>query len=105
MGQTLLVQMTAILLLLLTVPVFAQVALEFDGIDDFATAASDSVNTIGEGDFTMEAWVKALDSDQGDHAVIMSSRTTSSNGFMLFFHNNWGGSVTKLFAIQMSGIK
>jgi len=61
-------------------------------------------NAIATRDFTFEAWIEGQESQQSFHPVIFSNRKTStSGGFMFFFHGKWGGSDHKMLAVQLDG--
>ena len=77
-------------------------ALEFDGIDDYVEVVdTTSLNAIGTGDFTFEAWFKGLDSDQGSHPQIFSNRPYFGQGFVFGFHDAVGGSSHKIPLVQL----
>lgn len=76
----------------------------FDGVDDHATADNTAFNTIGTGDFTIEALVNGAESAQAQHAVLLSDRPATGEGLMFFFHDLWGGSSYKMLAIQLGGV-
>ncbi|MEO8069186.1 MAG: LamG-like jellyroll fold domain-containing protein [Flavobacteriales bacterium] len=95
-----------LLVLTAALPVFASAqtnGLLFDGIDDRVVIPNTALNNIGEGDFTVEAWVKADETAQAQHPRIFSNRGGSGSGFMFFFHDLWGGSLHKMLAVQMEG--
>lgn len=75
----------------------------FDGVDDRALVPNTALNTIGEGDFTIEAWVKADETLQSSHPRMVSNQATLGVGFMFFFHDLWGGSAHKMLGVQMEG--
>src|SRR6185503_6787097 len=53
--------------------------------------------TIGTGDFTLEAWIKASSSQSASVPIIVSKRGVTSNGFLLYLSSG------KL-SLQMAGI-
>jgi concanavalin A-like lectin/glucanase superfamily protein/type IX secretion system substrate protein len=76
--------------------------LTFDGNNDYVEVPND-LNTIGTGDFTIEAWVRGLESEQQAHPVILSNSPSFPNGCVMFFHNLWGSSNYKMLCIQFGG--
>lgn len=78
--------------------------LHFDGVDDRVTLPNGLLNTIGTGDFTVEAWVRGTEGEQLSHPRILSNRDAIDNGFMLGFHGVWGGSAHKMLNLQLDGL-
>ena len=76
--------------------------LTFDGNNDYVEVPND-LNTIGTGDFTIEAWVRGLESEQQAYPVILSNSPSFPNGCVMFFHNIWGSSNYKMLCIQFGG--
>jgi hypothetical protein len=76
--------------------------LTFDGNNDYVEVPND-LNTISTGDFTIEAWVRGLESQQQAHPVILSNSPSFPNGCVMFFHNIWGSSNYKMLCIQFGG--
>ena len=72
--------------------------LTFDGVNDFALAATSFTDVIAAGDFTFEALIKANEADAGNHPVILCNRTFSPSlsGMKFFFHNIHSGSLVKM---------
>ncbi|MBL7963714.1 MAG: T9SS type A sorting domain-containing protein [Flavobacteriales bacterium] len=75
----------------------------FDGVDDRITVSNTALNTIGAGDFTVEAWIRGLEADQGQHARILSNRVVAGQGFIFFLHGYWGGSQYMMVSVQIDG--
>jgi len=73
--------------------------MDFDGTNDYLISQTNVLNNIGTGDFTFEATVNALNAEQGNHPMIFSNQ-----GVSLFFHNNWGGSFTRMLCLQLGGV-
>ncbi len=92
--------------LIFSITSFAQdtECLFFDGSDDYISADNGSLNAIGTGNFTVEAWVKGNLADQNAHPTIFSNRPVPGSGVLFFFHNNWGGSAYKMLCIQLGGL-
>lgn len=62
-------------------------ALKFDGVDDYVTSLYNTgFSGIGTANFTIEARVKASPTTQS-YPVIVSSRTTGSNGVKVYINN------------------
>lgn len=78
--------------------------LVFDGADDQVTMSSSAVNAIGTGDFTVEAEISGVESEQVQHPRILSNRDMIDNGFMFGFHGIWGGSNHKMLCMQLDGM-
>ncbi len=78
-------------------------SLFFDGSNQYVEIAGDPLNTIGTGDFTMEAWVKGDEAEQSAHPMVLSNRGESSfgGGVFISFHNLWGGSQYKMLNFQI----
>lgn len=77
--------------------------LTFDGTNDYVQMPNKSANAIAQKDFTFEAWIEGRESGQAYHPVLFSNRKTStSGGFMLFFHGIWGGSQYKMLGVQLN---
>jgi len=80
-------------------------SINFDGTNNYIEVSDSPLNTIGNGDFTLEAWVNGDEAQQNAHPVIFSNRGNSINdGILFFFHNIWGGSQSKLLSLQIDGI-
>ena len=77
---------------------FAQ-CLRFDGVNDKVTIPATVSESLGNNDFTFEAWVNGLENDIA-HGTILSNRTSTNSGFHLFIHNYWGGSAHKMLGIR-----
>lgn len=81
-------------------------SLQFNGLDNYIEVEDSPLNTIGIGDFTIEAWIRGDESEQTAHPTILSNR--GSNGFgggiILFFHSTWGGSQSKMFSFQIDAV-
>jgi len=82
-----------------------QGSLNFDGIDNYVEIANSPLNTINTGDFTIEAWIQGNEAEQTNHPMILSNRGTSSfgGGILFFFHDEWGGSQSKMLCFQING--
>ncbi|MEM1323069.1 MAG: LamG-like jellyroll fold domain-containing protein [Bacteroidota bacterium] len=80
-------------------------SLQFNGIDNYVEIKDSPLNLIGNGDFTLEAWIKGDESEQTSHPMILSNRGSSSSGggILFFFHNQWGGSMYKILSLQIGG--
>jgi len=76
--------------------------LEFDGADDHVTTSGTALNAIGTGAFTMELWLQGWEADVATHAYLLSNRGNGA-GMMLFIHNYWGQSQSKILALQLAG--
>lgn len=76
--------------------------LVFDGSDDHVSTSGSALNGIGAGDFTMEMLLQGEETDFPTHAFLMSNRG-NGGGMMLFIHNYWGASQSKILAIQLAG--
>lgn len=76
--------------------------LNFDGVDDYVEIPN-NLNTIGSGDFTIEAWVRGFESQQQSNPVILSNSPSFPNGCVVFFHDIWGSSNSKMLCIQFGG--
>ena len=68
----------------------------FDGMDDQVIMPNAVLNNIGTGTFTVEAWVRGVESQQPTHPRILSNRDVTNNGFMFGLHGLWGGSAYKM---------
>lgn len=78
--------------------------LTFDGKDDYVQISNKPATAIATRDFTFEAWIEGQESQQTFHPVIFSNRKTSTTGgFMFFFHGKWGGSQYKMLSVQLDG--
>ncbi len=95
-------KITLLSILFLTSLVSSAQLLTFDGNNDYVEVPND-INTIGNGDFTIEAWVKGLESEQQAHPVILSNSPSFPNGCVVFFHDIWGSSNSKMLCIQFGG--
>lgn len=84
--------------------VLSKQCLIFDGNDDRVTMSSSALNAIGTGDFTVEAQIRATESEQVQHPRILSNRDMVDNGFMFSFHGIWGGSNYKMLCMQLDGL-
>ncbi len=84
-------------------PNYSNACLNFDGNDDHLKSNSQALNTIGNGNFTIEAVVNADESLQQAHPTIFSNRSTSRNGILFSFHNRWNGSNVKMLNVQIGG--
>lgn len=60
--------------------------LQFDGIDDVATAPHIPTYDIGLGDFTFEAWIDA-NTVQTGIPIVYGNRSTANTGFLLMLYN------------------
>ncbi|MFT6502977.1 MAG: hypothetical protein ACJASQ_003109 [Crocinitomicaceae bacterium] len=69
-----------------------------DGVNDYLTSQTPALNNIGTGDFTFEMEVNGVNADQGHHPMLFANGTIA-----LFFHNNWGGSFTRMLCLQIGG--
>ena len=78
--------------------------LHFDGADDRVTIPNAQLNTVGTGNFTLEAWVRGIESEQLEHPRILSNRDVLDNGTMFFFHGLWGGTNYKTLCLQIGGV-
>jgi len=77
--------------------------LNFDGTNDYVQMSNKPANAIATRNFTFEAWIEGLESEQAYHPVVFSNRkTVSTGGFMLFFHGKWGGSQYKMLGVQLN---
>ena len=76
----------------------------FDGMDDQVTVPNAVLNNIGTGTFTVEAWVRGVESQQPTHPRILSNRDVTNNGFMFGVHGVWGGSAYKMLCMQLDGM-
>lgn len=100
--RTLHLSLSLAAILLAARPFLAQPAgLQFDGSNDVVVANGSALNAIGDGDFTLEAWVKGNESDMPSHGCLFSNRG-AGQGMMLFVHSYWGGSQYKILALQMA---
>lgn len=95
-------KITLLSILFLTSLVSSAQLLTFDGNNDYVEVPND-LNTIGNGDFTIEAWVKGLESEQQANPVILSNSPSFPNGCVVFFHDIWGSSNSKMLCIQFGG--
>lgn len=78
---------------------YAQSCLEFDGLFDRVTANPTAINEIGNGDFTLEAWVEGSEDQNQDFPMILSNRNTANDGVLFFFHD----ATNKELCIQLDG--
>ncbi|MFT3884205.1 MAG: gliding motility-associated C-terminal domain-containing protein [Flavobacteriales bacterium] len=92
-----------ILLVGLSVAAHGQ-GLHFDGVDDRVTIPNVQLNTIGTGNFTLEAWVRGIEAEQVEHPRILSNRDARDHGVMFFFHGLWGGTHYKTLCLQIGGV-
>ncbi|MFT6844574.1 MAG: hypothetical protein ACJAUV_000755 [Flavobacteriales bacterium] len=81
-----------------------QHCLTFNGDDNYVEAENMALNEIGQGDFTVEAWIKGFENDQRYHPMIFSNRPNSSEGMLFFFHAIWGDSQYKMLCVQLNGM-
>lgn len=86
----------AFILLIACHHVFCQsLGLQFDGIDDVATAPHIPAYDIGQGDFTFEAWIEANTLQTGI-PIIYGNRSTTITGFLVMLYNG-------VFAMRVGG--
>lgn len=86
--------------LLTTIVAQNDTSLYFDGINDYVEVPNTAMNSIGTNDFTIEAWIKGDESLQIAHPTILSNSSAFGNGCVIFFHDLWGGSQSKMLCIQ-----
>ena len=93
------------LLLLCSKLVFGQNSgcITFDGGGQHLTSTSQSLNNIGSGDFTFEAWINAEVSAGSLFPVIFSNRNATNAGTIFFFDEDFSGG-PKTLAVQMYGV-
>ena len=77
--------------------------LEFNGSDNYVEVIDSPLETIGTGDFTLEAWIKGDELEQTAHPMILSNRNSTTQGVFLSFHTIWGGSQSKFLNLQLGG--
>jgi hypothetical protein len=78
-------------------------SLLFDGVDDRAFCANTALQSIANGPFTLEAWVRVeQEGDAGTHMRLLSNRTGVGVGLFFGFHALWGGSAYKMLTVQMN---
>ena len=75
--------------------------LKFDGVNDYIQTSSPVLDGIADGDFTFEAWVNGDESFPMSHPVVFTNRTSISDGATFFFHDVWGGSLSKMLAMRI----
>jgi hypothetical protein len=86
----------AFILLITCQQVFCQsLGLQFDGVDDVATAPHISAYDIGQGDFTFEAWIEGSSAQIGI-PIIYGNRSTTITGFLVMLYNG-------VFAMRVGG--
>lgn len=80
-------------------------SLNFNGEDNYVEIADSPLNTIGSGDFTIEAWISGKEDDQATHPMILSNRGDGAfgGGILFFFHSIWGNSQSKMLCFQVNG--
>lgn len=79
--------------------------LSFDGADDFIKIEDSTLMAqIANGDFTLEAWVKAKEGEQVTHPQILSNRESNGRGFLFGLHGRWNGSANKIPYVQLVNI-
>ena len=76
--------------------------LGFNGNQTQVTTQNRPLNSIGNGDFTFEAWIKGNAAVQASDPVIFSNRANATNGCM-FFLTDYLGSPHKVLALQFRG--
>lgn len=94
-----------VLLLLIINFSFGQNCLHFDGSSQLVSSNSNALNTIDDGNFTFEAWVKGTP-ESSAHPIIFSNRIflNGYQGTKFYFHNYWGGSNSKMLCVQLNAI-
>lgn len=93
---------TVVLALALPYQGIAQ-SLDFVAPKSFCHTQDSTINSLGTGDFTVEAMIKGEESDQVDvHQPILSNRGAGV-GLLFFIHSIWGGSNYPMLSIQLKG--
>lgn len=77
-------------------------ALGFDGNIKHVRIPSQPLNTIDDGDFTFEAWIKGDEASQAQNPVIFANRPNEEEGTM-FFLANYSGASHRALALQLKG--
>lgn len=77
--------------------------LGFNGNSNKVTTNNLSLNTIGTGNFTFEAWVDGEIVSTSAHPTIFSNRASLNQGAVFFFHDYSGGSLYKMLSVKLNG--
>lgn len=79
------------MLVSLTLSISAQSpqAMIFDGEDDMVRVPNTGLNSLADGDFTIETWVQGLEEDHPVHARILSNRLSTLNEGLLLHFVRW----------------
>ncbi len=77
--------------------------LNFNGEDDFASIPAEVGESLGANDFTIEANINGLESENGT-ATILSNRIGANNGLHFFVHTYWSTSEHKMLSLRYNGI-
>lgn len=80
-------------------------SLAFTTGDQYAEVPVSPMENIGEGDFTFEVWMRGQEDQPARHPTLFSNRSASSgnSGVMLFMHDLWRDSRTKIISLQLNG--
>jgi hypothetical protein len=77
----------------------SNMCLAFDGENDYVAIPAIVGQSIGSGDFTLEAQISGLESENTT-STILSNRTSTNSGFTFFIHNYWGGSDHQMLSLR-----
>ncbi|MEO8087133.1 MAG: fibronectin type III domain-containing protein, partial [Bacteroidota bacterium] len=72
-----------------TVSASCTTGLQFDGTNDFVRIPNNSAYSFGTGNYTIEMWVRAASIQTGSQNILISNRTSGTNGFTFFIFNNF----------------